>query len=239
MKQTTRSKLIWLVLAIGLFTSLALKGVAGKAQPQSGGGVTSPWILYNWNSQGHYVPANAFGSGGDLSTFSFPLSGRNVAYPTFLLTQTNVVGNLTGKTLTCTFTISATGSPQFVWGGDLSGWNTCCLPANARFFISDQVGYSNPAYTACPGCFWWSDNVWAQISATTGTVTISATFDPAVWSDAGGVIGSNDLADFNYTVAHVVQIGVAFSGGSFFDVGVAILNGTGSGWFHLNSFTAQ
>ncbi len=197
----------------------------------------TPWVLYKWGNSGQYKPYAA-----PDATFSFPQTGRNVAYPVFLVTTTatNLIGNLSGKTLEATLTISVTASPGFVWGGLLSGWNTGGLPANVRMFISSEIGYGNSQYTSHPEHFWWS-HTWAEISEMTGTVTLSDALDPNNWSDANGRF-ANDPAvagAFQAVISNAVTVGLACSGGNFFDCGVAILNGTGTATFHLISYEAQ
>lgn len=199
-------------------------------------------MLYKWGNSGQYKPNSAPGAGGDLSTFTFPLSGNNAAYAALLTTTTvgDVLGNLTGQTVTATVSVTVTGDPDFVWGGLLSGWNPTGLPAHARLFItSSAAAYSNPGYKACPSCYWWSGPAWVEISPLTGTVGISDTFDPSHWSNANGQSGTSLPPEFAAVVANVRQIGLAFGGGTFYDVGVAVLNGTGGGTFHLQNFTAE
>lgn len=218
---------------ISLFC-LSILCIAAKPSRPGGDGST-PFVLWKWNSSGAYVAS------GDGASWSFPLSGHNVAYCAFdnTTTVTNVLGDLTGKTVSATYTIAETGSPDYVWGGLLSGWNTGGLPANARLFIStSSAGYSNSGYTACPNCYWWS-HTWSELGP--GQTVITDTFDPSNWSNANGHTANEPdyLAAFQSAIANVHQIGLALSGGSFFDVGVAIRNGTGNATFTLNSFTAQ
>lgn len=220
-------KLVLFLLLFGATTLLA-------APPQP----SSPWLVYKWHNSGQYKPNAA-----PEATFSFPSSGRNVAYPAFLSTTTitDILGNLTGQTVSATFSITVTGDPDFVWGGLLSGWNCCGLPANTRFFISDRSDtYSNANYTQHPNSYFWSQ-AWIEISALTGTSTITTNFDPSQWSQATGHFGSEPeyLAAFQSVVAGIKQIGLSFSGGSYYDCGTAILNGTGSSEFHLITFLAD
>ncbi len=202
------------------------------AKPPSGGGGTTPWTFYKWASNGQYIAS------GNGTNWAFPSSGHNVAYATFVITNNS--GDLSGKTISCTYTVTTIGSPQFIWGGYLSGWNTTGFPANARLFISSMPPpYSNSGYTACPTCYWWSSQ-WAEINNGTDTISDSVT-NLAHWSDAQG----HNAADPNYTASFLAavsltkQCGIALSGGSFYDCGVAILNGTGTGTFTLNSFNSQ
>lgn len=203
----------------------------------------SPWVLYKWGNSGQYKPYSAAGQNGDLATFTIPVHSQNAAYAAFLTTTTitNHLGNLAGQSITATLSITFTGTPEFVWGGLLSGWNPTGLPAHARLFISSSSGpYSNAGYTACPSCYWWSGPAWVELSAATGTTTISDTFDPSHWTNANGQSGTSVPVEFANVVANVRQIGLAYGGGSFYDVGVAILNQSGdSATFHLLAFDTQ
>lgn len=208
--------------------------------PKPSSAPSSPWVLYKWGNSGQYRAYDAAGVGSDLATFVVPKTGNNAAYSAFLTTTTinDHLGNLTGNTISATINLSVINTPDFVWGGLLSGWNTTGLPAHARLFISSSASaYSNPAYTACPSCYWWSGPGWAELSMSTGTATISDILDPARWSNANGVSGSTVPSEFAAAASDVRQIGLAFGGGSFYDVGIAILNVTGdSATFHLTNF---
>lgn len=214
---------------------LFIASIAIPAQPPN-----STWVLYKWGNSGQYRPYSTAHTLDTLAIFNFPQTGNNVAYPVFLVTTkaTNLLGDLSGKTIRATLTISTTGSPDFVWGGLLSGWNIGGLPANARLFISSEVGYSNSQYKDAPEHFWWS-HTWTEISKTTGTVTLVDALDPNNWSDANGRLGTNPAVAgaFDAVVRTTVTIGIACSGGNFFDCGTAILAGTGTANFRLNDFT--
>lgn len=213
---------------------LATVGIA--APPPS-----STWILYKWGNSGKYNPSNTTNTTGTIASFNFPQTGNNVAYPAFLTTtsDTNLLGNLTGKTISGTIQLDVTSNPQFRYGGQ-GQWNFGNTPANTRLFISTSAApYSNPGYKACPSCYWWSAYTWVQVSSTTGTATLQDTFDPSRWSNANGQLGSSLPAEFADAIANVHQIGLAYGGGSFYDVGIAITNGTGAATLHLITFQQQ
>ena len=198
------------------------------AKPGRGGG-SFPWTQYKWGSNG------AFSASGNGTNWSFATSGHNAAYNAIVITNNS--GDLTGKTLIATTTVTTTsGNPQYVFGGQLSGWNTGPNPPSYRFYISSSPPpYSNQGYTACPHCYWWSNTGVAPVFS--GVVTIMDGFDPTHWSNANGQSAVDFPVEFNAAVSNVKQCGLFFGGGSFYDVGVAILNGTGSATFTLNSFT--
>lgn len=208
----------------------------------------TPWVLYSWANNGNYVPSSAPAQPGDISTFSFPVAKRNVAFPSFLTTtvDSGVLGDLTGKTITVNLNLSVTGNPQFCYGGNTpwSSWNLGGLPANTRLYFSTNAAtYNLQDANINENAYWWSSgpSAWTVISATTGNVVLTDTFDPSHWSNAQG----HSAADPNYTaaflaaVANVRQIGVSFGGGSFFDVGIAVLPNTGTAQFHLVSYNVQ
>jgi hypothetical protein len=228
------------ILALLLLSVAALRG----APP----GPSSPWLLYSWASNGNYNPSSAFGSGGDVSTFSFPTARRNAAFPAFLTTAVDsaVLGDLTGKSITATVGLTTTGNPVFCYGGNTpwSSWNTCPVPANTRLYIStNPAAYDLQDATLHESDYWWSSgpSAVATIDANTGTVVLTDTFDPTHWSNAQGHSAADPAytAAFQAAVANVRQIGVGFGGGCFFDVGIAVLPNTGTAVFHLINFSVQ
>jgi hypothetical protein len=229
------------IIALLLLSVAALRG--GPPAP------SSPWLLYSWANNGNYNPSSAFGSGGDLSTFSFPAAKRNVAFPAFLTTTVDsaVLGDLTGKTISATVSLTTTGTPVFIYGGNTpwSSWNTTCpVPANTRLYIStNPAAYDLQDASQNENDYWWSSgpNAAATINASTGTVVLTDTFDPTHWSNAQGHSAADPVytAAFQAAVANVRQIGVSFGGGCFFDVGVAVKPNTGTAAFHLISYNVQ
>ena len=182
---------------------------------------------YSWSA--------APSAGDDLSTFDFPDAAAHSHYPAFLVTTQAMRLNLSTTPLTLTFTLEASLDTVFRFGGQ-GAWNTGSLPANARLFFSCETGYDNN--TPHPTNFWFYDPQWAEISTNTGTVTLTAPMDPSQWSDAGGPGSTpNDdlVGSFWNACSNVVQMGLAFGGGSFFDTGIAVA--AGSATFHLRSFT--
>jgi hypothetical protein len=224
--------------------ALLLSTVSLIAPPP--GQSASTWTLYSWANNGNYNPSSAFGQLGDISTFSFPEAKRKNPFPAFLTTtvDTNMLGDLTGQTITATLNLAVTGNPVFAYGGHTpwSSWNTCPVPANTRlYFSTNPAAYDLQDATIHQDDYWWSSGPTASvtISPVTGMVTLSDTFDPSHWSNAQGVSAVNHLAEFQSAVANVRQIGVAFGGGCFFDVGIAVLPNTGTAIFHLISYDVQ
>ncbi len=74
-----------------------------------------------------------------------------------------------------------------------------------------------------------------------GSFTLTANLsDGSQWSDFYGHYGNDPAyaAGFANAVQDVQLIGVSFGGGCFFENGVGIKPGTGSGQFQLLDFTA-
>lgn len=225
-----------------LLLLLAASLAAGRGGPQP----STPWVLYSFGNGQQYTPSGAAGIDGDIATFNFPKAKGNAKFPTFLTTivDTNILGDLAGKTLLATLEISVIGNPIFVYGGQ-GDWNNCpSPPANARlYFSTNAAGFNLQESVQHENGYWWSHTGVVIISATTGLATISDTFAPEHWSNANGHAANENQAytdAFNAAIANVRQIGVACSGACFFDVGVAIQNISGTAaTFHLISYSAD
>src|SRR6476620_5556343 len=84
---------------------------------------TNLWNVYNINSGGAaYTPKSAPGTSTSVAGFSFA-----TAPTTALLTTTQdktLLGNLTGKTITANFTVTASSGAAFTYGGAPEGCNS-------------------------------------------------------------------------------------------------------------------
>jgi len=202
-------------------------------------GQTSTWTLYSFAKGGVYNVSPT-----DMG-FVFPEWSRKAAFPAFLSTTTysSVLGNLSNKTISATVTITASPSALFVFGGELSGWNTTDpRPATGRLWFSTNA----TAYNVAEGMtnehkFWWSETSYFVCTNNLGTVTITDTLDPLHWTSAWGHYGSDPslIEKFNAAVANVRQIGIAFGGGCCYDVGVGLSPRGGPASFRLESFVVQ
>ncbi len=224
------------IILIQLLVFLALLPMNAGANPNG-----SAWSVFSFNDSAKYTGAPAPGIGTDLATFTFPpLSANKPLLPAFLTTTTvtALLGDLTGKTVSATLAVSVTGAPVFTYGGQ-GTWNQGTLPANTRlFFSTDANTYSLSQANNNPTCFWWSNPTSVEISSQTGTAQLAVSLTGGNWSDANGQFGSdpNAAAGFTAAVQNVRQIGLSFGGGSFFDVGVALVPNTGAADFHLTSY---
>lgn len=146
----------------------------------------------------------------------------------------DLFGDMTGETLTATVGVTVTeGNPHFSYYGEPDGCNS---PANVRFYFETDTS-GKFEYTD----YWWSNPVHADLEnlKNGGDQILTVDFsDPAAWSDWNGQFGTTDPAAFAAAVKNVKFVGLSFGGGCFFENGVGIQPGTGSGYFRLMDFTA-
>ena len=150
-----------------------------------------------------------------------------------LLTTTqdkSLLGDLTGKTITATFTVTASPDAKYIY--DLSGGNTC-TPAVAfvrPYFKSNLKG------PFAPTNYWWANpGSYTFLDGTTATITLTIPLgDGTSWTDYNG---QQDTAGFAQAITNVGQIGLSFGGGCFFANGVGLSTGTAS--FLLTSYTVS
>lgn len=179
----------------------------GGARPN-----TAPtWWVYDYNRSGKELRRKRASVSAGVASFTFV-----PAVFTALLTTSkkSLTGNLTGKTLTDTVTVSgASGSSAFVTqhGGG------CGNPPAVRFYFRTP-GF---AYTH----FWWS-NPESYVLAN-GTATLTAPLsDPSQWSDYNGKFGNQNPAAFAKAVAKVSQVGLSYGGDCFFENGATVTSGS-------------
>lgn len=200
------------------------------------------WLLYSFANSAKYIPSAAPGASGDIATFSLPEAKPSSKYPAFLTTavDTNFLGDLTGKTISATLNLTTTSNPIITFKGQ-GTWNTCPAPAQTCFFISSSPGPYDALDSSRQNEFWFAFNDRAEVSATMGTVTISQTFDPANWSNSFGQSAANPAftAAFQAVVQDVKQSGLWFSGGCFYDIGIAVTVNSGTAIIHLLSYDVQ
>lgn len=203
---------LWLILTVCVLFILS----TFKAHPQD-----SPWQLLNRfpHYTFHPQPSNSFAFSG--------------SYPAFFVVTQALAMDISSATLSCTFSLSNSEDVVFRYGGqDISNFGP--RPASARFSFASVVGYNNQGTGSTNYQF---NSTWAEIGTNSLTGTLTASITPGSWSDAGGCAECPPPteANFWYAVQHVVQIGVAFGGGDFYDVGIATTEGSST--FNLDSFT--
>jgi hypothetical protein len=144
----------------------------------------------------------------------------------------NLLGDLTGKTITARVGVTVDPTAVFKYYGEPDG---CGRQANVRFYFQTDTGgkFEETDY-------WWSNPISVDLDALkSGDQTISVTIAPSNWSDFYGHAGSDaGYTDaFNAAVQDVQTVGLSFGGGCFFENGVGIEPGTGSGVFRLMDYS--
>ena len=137
--------------------------------------------------------------------------------------------DLTGKTLTATFTITGTAT-AFASGEGPSG-NACGTPASVRLYFE---GKHRRAVTKQ----WWSTPQAYTLTSLVGhTLTLTVPLDTANWTDGRFELASDVPSDFAAAVAKVRAVGVSFGGGCFLPTGAFPTDGTAS--FVLKSYSVS
>ncbi len=213
-------------LAVALLSGLSLARAAGPA---------SYWKI------GYYTP-----SAQTLSFAAAPTSASGIAslnfttQPNTALLVTNnkaqfptLLGDLTGKSVSATFTVSGlNASTIFIYGGEPS-CNSTTSYVRYYFETSNAGGFDETHY-------WWSNPTHYVFSVNDGPVSLATvSLTGANWSDFYGHFGNDPAysAGFNAAVSNVTQIGLSFGGGCFFENGVGTNDGSGS--FTLNTYATN
>jgi hypothetical protein len=138
----------------------------------------------------------------------------------------DTLGDLTGKTIHATFDVSGVTGAFIYFGEPSCGGAT----ANTRiFFQTDNGGGFQFTH------YWWSDVAWTALS--NGSFALTATIEPAGWSDWNGQPGVTQVPGFLDAAANVTTIGLSFGGGCFFENGVGTTDGSGT--LTLDTFTVS
>lgn len=189
-------------------------------------------ILISWVLINHYPSYASFSDASpvapDLATCTFPTAH----YPAFLVCTQAVGMNLSNETVMATFTVEASPDAVIRFAGE-GVWNFGPRPASARMFFSSVTGYNNQGTGSTN---YWFNSQWVEISTNMGIAMLIVTFTPSDWTDAGGCNACPPPTedDFWFALSNVHEVGLAFGGGDFYDVGIAATSG--SVVFHLNSF---
>lgn len=159
------------------------------------------------------------------------------------VTSTNhCTGDLRDKTIVLHCTLETMWNPDFVFGGGVSPkWNLGNNPPSFRVFM---CGNSRPFRVAESNVdqlnYWWSQQSvsmdWMEES---GSVTLTVAVSESLWTAAHGQSSVDFPEQFSEFLSRVKQVGIMFGGGSFYDVGVAIMPITGLATFTLNSFEVR
>ncbi len=151
-----------------------------------------------------------------------------------LLTTTkarSLLGDLTGKTIQATFTVTASTNAVFAY--DLT--DNPCTPGVAfvRPYFKSNLGGAFAVTN-----YWWANPIhYTFVNGTTATKTLTVPINTANWSDWNGQLASTVPAEFAQAVTNVGEIGLSFGGGCFFANGVGLSAGSAS--FQLTSYSVS
>jgi hypothetical protein len=211
-------------------TAVARPAMAGK------------WEVGGFDRQGEFSFSPAHVVPGVGVGFEF-LNRPDTA---FLLTdhpahRRTLLTDLTGVTLTAQASVNVSAGSLFTYFGQS---DASADAASVRFYFATDT----PLGVICPcgdiglSSVWVSDRVHVDLETLDGgTVTFNIDMDPAEWIDLESNHGNVDAAHLSYfarAAADVDTIGLTFGGGGSPFAGVGIADGSGTGSFHLQGFTA-
>jgi hypothetical protein len=182
---------------------------------------------------GYYTPsgralsvANAKRGAGIASLDFTDQNNTALLVTTHGASKGDALGDLTGKTINATFAVSGVTGVITYFGEPSCGGTT----ANARLFFQTDNG-GGFQYTH----YWWSDVAWTPLG--NGAFSLTATVEPAGWSDWNGKLGVDQVAGYMDAASNVTTIGLSFGGGCFFENGVGTSDGGGT--LTLDTFTVS
>lgn len=189
--------------------------------------VNPQWKIWQYSPTTGNGPyhSKAAGPKSDVATFAFDalndqalLTSNGTAYAP--------MGNLLGKTVTATISITAPAGTTF------TGYDTCAggLPPTVRFYFDTKLILGAPVpfqSRLYADQMWWSNSVSVSLAdmfaAGSNGVTLSVTFAPANWSNLVGTAGNQLVApyaaDFSTAASNVDQVGFSFGSGCSFAFG--------------------
>jgi len=210
----------------GLGSSLAF--IPALSHAASGGNQASYWHIGYYNPSGRALSESQAQSAPDgVASLNFTNQPNTALLTTDQKAKNpTLLGDLTGKKITLNFTISNAGT--FNYYGEGTPSNPCGTPANTRLYFttSNAGGFDYTHY-------WWSNP--ASFVLNNGSGSVTATVEPAEWSDWNGQSGTVVPDGFATAASNVTEFGLSFGGGCFFENGVGTTDG--SGVFTLNSYT--
>jgi hypothetical protein len=249
----------YLTLLFCLLGQLAFAGKPSKSTPHT----SANWEIDYFGQGYHYTPFSA-DTVGAVARYDFHQYDTGSAYYMAgclgTIRQTNVLGDIRGKTITLTAHLETTGTPNFVFGGEVTGWNTGGTPPHFRLFISKTKDVFNISTSQNDEShYWWSWDAWVSYDAmlaggtiltytngvavlgmTNGLVTVRLPVSAGLWSGPNGKLSTDPSvsAGFLDTLANVGAAQLFNGGGNFYDVGVGTL-GPGGATFILDTFTVS
>lgn len=201
---------------------LPLLAALVAAVPLAASADSAPWHVYNLAASGRTLASpQAAGQNGDDATFDF-LGTPTTSY----LLNHQLAGDLTGRTITATYSVDGSGTLFYDTTGNITG-----SPMVRIFFETSTPG------SFAETDFWWSHAGSSVVAVGDNKVKITASIgNPADWSDFFGHFGSDSTYSdaFNAATANATYVGLSFGGGFFFANGVGVSGGPAT--FHLVSF---
>ena len=204
---------------------LSTLGLIVAASTPAAADPPAQWTVFDYNPSGHALaPRNspdsmpATSADGITWTFQFKPGGLTALFTT---TDSNLTGDLLGKTLTDTVNVSGDAGSFVTQNGGGDCVNN--VPAVVRFYFTAPAA-SGPSVGTPPAGFytrfWWSDAInMPMLSGNQGQV-LTELMTPADWSDWNGQAANTQVEAFTEAASHVQSIGLSFGGACFFETGV-------------------
>lgn len=202
------------------------------------------WKVYDYNASGQALRSRQpfiINSPDGGIAFDFLYSPDTAllitGHPSY---RGDLVGDLSTKTsISARVGVTVSALTDFDYYGEPDACDTAGVNgANVRFFFQTQTtGPFNPMD------YWWANSATSHVRLSdlkATDFTITNTFAPSEWSDWDGHFATFDAAHtaaFEAALHNVQAMGLSFGGGCFFENGVGIHPGTGSGFFRLMDFS--
>jgi hypothetical protein len=222
---------------LSFIVSAILPGTRALAEDFASFNGAPKWNVYDYNQGGKGLRSRISskvatgGSGFDL-LFTRDTALLGTSHPNYV---GDLLGDLTSKAVSARVGLTVTSGAVFSYSGEP---DACGTAPSVRFYFQ-----TNTSGEFQETNYWWSNPVSLDIGklVSSGDATMAVSFDPSNWSDFYGHFGNDPqfAAAFQGAVKDVEFIGLSFGGGCFFENGVGIEPGTGSGIFRLLSFSVD
>jgi hypothetical protein len=233
----TKLTLLSTMAIIALLSSTSIAYAATTALPMVG----QQWAVYTTHGTTH---ADTIAAGVQFQ-FSDATSSKP-AYDTLMLnTYTTSLTATNILTATINVVTSASGgSPVSFVGNPNGGCPIGTCPGAVRLYFHANLPVKQAGNPSCAGGgynvndYWWADvGSYTFVPGSATSVTLSATLNPANWSNLCGQSGTDTSANFAAALTKVNSFGLSFGSGSHFENGVGVDGTTGTATFQLLSYT--